>query len=298
MARQITIGPHVVAVFDLVGQEAANRSLGSVIASNEGREATLLGIRETYGRVMDFRRMFTSQFRYQQSAARAAIEREVPSTLRAKARRLLQSTVQTSSFSDTVIAYSGVRIVDGLASPSPAWRVLGASAFMQLAFLAGGVPFRGGVEYGSAIRSKDVGLYGPALGAAHHLECRIAKFPRVVVGQKIIEKLVVQRDRASEDIHAKVARQVARDCLSVVTKWVDGIWMLDVVKYVEFWNQSDPEFGKVLQPLLDAARSFAKSERLKWRKMGHPKHFAYYDHLYAALTSRRPLVSLKSVGSH
>lgn len=60
-----------------------------------------------------------------------------------------------------------------------------AASMSQLSFLAEGTPLRGGIDLGLGVSIPDVGLYGPVNFSVDHLEKKVARYPRIAVGETL-----------------------------------------------------------------------------------------------------------------
>jgi hypothetical protein len=88
---------------------------------------------------------------------------------------------RTSMFSDNV-AFSGPPDPNGFIV------VLATSAFLWLHLLSRGFLLRGGIAIGE-LRHSEREVFGPALVEAHQLESRVARFPRLVLSERLVEVL-------------------------------------------------------------------------------------------------------------
>lgn len=126
---------------------------------------------------------------------------------------------QTEFFSDSVLVYSPLNGDENLD------RVQHTLAGLVMAFTKVLAPeqsddfkepftFRGAIEIGEARQigtGKTRGLIGPAIQNAYYLENKIAKYPRIVIGPKLVNKI---QDEPN------IKKWISKD--------MDGIWQLNI----------------------------------------------------------------------
>ncbi len=146
------------------------------------------GIQNSLGRVLRLRsdcvRFFKS---FGSGGGRGQYHQLILDRLRTDAERrryeaLTACVPRLLHFSDLVVAYSPATV-----GPSDDWNVwalfsmLASLCVVMPAWLAQGIPVRGGICIGVGTEADTVGFYGPALAEAHYLESEVAGYPRAVV---------------------------------------------------------------------------------------------------------------------
>jgi hypothetical protein len=116
-----------------------------------------------------------------------------------KLEQTVQNELEISVFSDS-IAISG--------DESNHRGVIWTALHLQSDLLAMGVLARGGISVGPTVHQDEL-LYGEGMLDAYYLESKTAIFPRIVVAQKIVDKLT-EGNRAL-----------------LLKKDIDGVWFLD-----------------------------------------------------------------------
>jgi hypothetical protein len=88
-------------------------------------------------------------------------------------------------------------------------------------------PIRGGIDVGLGL---DIGVdefYGPALERAHHLESRVADYPRIVVGNELWDYLNATETQKSKTKFGEAAAEIAHFNKIFITEDYDGNRILD-----------------------------------------------------------------------
>lgn len=218
-------GPYVVGVFDVLGQKRALYQLpggGDPDKIREGEIGEYL--KNTVGRVLGVRKLFTDQFAYSRRSMRRILESHNATTLQ---RRVFKPAIRHWGMSDSYVV--AVLPPDGTDFSIPSrlinvYRMLEASAAVWLLAMNRGLPIRGGIELGLGI---DVGrreVYGHALAQAHWLESEVAQYPRVVVGMGLVgllnsaaEETALRNQQETDMVH-----QLAGMCWDYLRQDEDG----------------------------------------------------------------------------
>jgi hypothetical protein len=87
------------------------------------------------------------------------------------------SNLQMTAFSDCYV----------LSEVAPAWHVLAAVQALGSHFLAEGILTRGAVVKAKAYHNRRV-LFGPGIVEAYRLESEVAKYPRILVSEAVLEE--------------------------------------------------------------------------------------------------------------
>lgn len=99
-------------------------------------------------------------------------------------------------------------------------------ATLQLIALSSAVPLRGGfdIQIGMDLYPNEV--YGPALESAYRLECDVAEYPRIVVGDNVLQYLSAITTYEGSDPRVDLAKALARNCSKVLVVDYDGQMIL------------------------------------------------------------------------
>lgn len=109
----------------------------------------------------------------------------------------------------------------------PIQRMLWASAMSMLYSLASGIAIRGGIEIGAALDLPQFEIYGSAFYGAYNLQSKIAKYPRIVLGDELVNYVDLWRRNEDDSPQSKLNKTVANMCLSMGCEDADGRPILD-----------------------------------------------------------------------
>ena len=224
-------GPYVIGVFDILGQQRSLYQLPGARSPGAPRDVQVLEyLSDTVGRVLRIRNLFASKL---QDAA---------PTVKRMAQILGAPTLQ-EQIPEPSLRHWGMSDSYVVAIPPPdgqefstvstlidVYRMLEASAEVWLLAMRDDLPIRGGIEMGIAIDVGEREVYGHALAEALRLESKVAQYPRIAVGEKLIFLLNDAVDFAAERSgeEAGLAEILGGLCWRLLDKDEDGQLVVNV----------------------------------------------------------------------
>jgi hypothetical protein len=172
--KNYKLGHHLVAFLDVLGQRDKFRGLQLPTNTEEETQVKEV-LRQTAGFVVNLRRVFQTQFKAFEAGS---------AKMRAHTKEPLRPNFV--GFSDSFITSVPLRNDGGdLVRIVTIFSALSAAAVVMLTSLASKHPLRGGIDVGLATEIGPGEIYGTALERAYLLECKIAKYPRIVIGDEL-----------------------------------------------------------------------------------------------------------------
>ena len=227
--EEATFGHYVIGVFDVLGQSRKLQAQTEVPLSNDEveQERLVANLKDTAGVVIGFRKLFRKFF--EGATQPTGLADLLPEPQRTEMLAATASEVLLWGVSDAIfLAVPLARTRHLAARVGDVRRLLLVAGSMWLVGLSTGHPIRGGMEIGTGIDIERGEIYGQALEAAYHLESKVAKLPRVVVGPECVAFLeAVKRSEAASDIGSKLAARNADRCLSMLRRDTDGHMVVD-----------------------------------------------------------------------
>lgn len=208
--RIYRLGYHLVAFLDVLGQRDKFRGLKQPTNAQEMDEVNEV-LRQTAGFVVELRDVFQRQFKSFEAGVQS-IQRHTKKSVRPV----------FTGFSDSFVTSVPLR-EDGqeLVPIVTMFSALSAASIVMLTALASSHPLRGGIDVGLATEIAPAEVYGTALERAYLLESRVAKYPRLVIGDELWRYLNSARShfenqttpvaRAIADIVKKTIQMIATD---------------------------------------------------------------------------------------
>jgi CYTH domain-containing protein len=219
---------YIVALVDLLGQGTKVEKFGGIPRTSKEKKAFSRLMLATFGTVNRFRERIILLNRALPRTHH--VPDEVKERLSPRQLRLLSDSLEPAIgyqfFTDLAllkINLSGQKGYSPLLSLYGLFRQLG---LLMLTQLAEGVLFRGAVEAGICAELEGNDLYGQAVGRAYALESRTAVYPRIVIGEHLVDYVKSFSERRltkDERVIGEAYSEVIGRCLM---KDVDDVFVL------------------------------------------------------------------------
>ena len=161
-------------------------------------------------------------------------------------------------------------------------------------------PFRGAIDVGMGTRL-DLGskyengeIYGPISSRVFELEHNVAQYPRIVIGDDLIQFLrtVITYPGGVNDWDAGYCKGTAEHCLKRIKKDLDGIYILDYLGQTARDDIEKVSKEDVLNEAYEAAFAFIDSEYKIYQKNRDQKLAQRYFML------RQYFIESRKTGTH
>jgi len=271
--RIYKLGHHLVAFLDVLGQRDGLRGLKKPANAQEEDEVKEV-LRQMAGFVVELRTVFQNQFE--------AFEAGTPSMQRHTKEPLRPSF---TGFSDSFVTSVPLREEGHELVPIvTVFSALSAACVVMLTALASKHPLRGGIDVGLATEIGPGEIYGTALERAYLLECRVAKYPRLVIGDELWKYLnaALTHFESQTTPVAKAITAIVRKTMQMIVTDADGRRVLDYLGLVMVEN-AGPDHGQLMiQPAYD----FVLTEQKLMLSKGDPELIGRYVLLRRYFESR------------
>jgi len=260
--KNFKLGYHVVAFLDVLGQRDKFRGLR--LPTNADEEAQVKEVlRQTAGFVLDLRRVFQTQFEAFEKGANMGAHTKDP---------LRPNFV---GFSDSFITTVPLRNDGGdLVRVVTVFSALSAAAIVMLTSLASKHPLRGGIDVGLATEIGPGEIYGTALERAYLLECNVAQYPRIVIGNelwKYLNSALAEFEKGETPV-AKAITAITQEIIGLIATDADGKRILDYLGAVVVENSAPGHKEHMVQP----AYEFLLAEQKRLIAEGNSKLIERY----------------------
>jgi len=280
----VVIRSSVCAFVDILGQKIELAKFEDLpIESNLAGDPEFEElIDNTFRRVHFFHRSISEFITRMQAVA----GKSIPGSIGDYIRRLTSTSIEIKPFSDGIFLAHPLTLDQETSPIHGVACMLGGCASAMLQNLATETAIRGGVEIGTIA---DIGLNvfcGPGVAEAHRLEEEVAKYPRIIVGKKLVSYILATCEMTAADasrlphvtnpeVFAKVAAAAARVCKEMVLEDYDGNY---IVHYLSPRTLSS--LGEELTgTLVKHARAFVVAQEKVWREEGDQNLLERYSHL-------------------
>ena len=269
----IEYGYHLVAFIDILGQKESFKENGQYLDEietyfdnpEELKKKFAKAHAETVVSIERLRKQFKDFFNaYTQKHSEPTL---IPPDKINQFKKMREAEVDLQVFSDCILAISSLKKDEYFSHAiNSVFGVLMACGGMLLASLSVGKPFRAGIEIG--LGTKFEGVYGPVLFRAYELESSVAQYPRIVIGDGLLNFLYNLSDRhpqfegqIKEDI--EWCKLMADTCLKMIVKDVDGIYIFDYLGEEATKGVREQEGKDFMKRCYDDAKRFVEKEYKK-----------------------------------
>jgi len=223
---------YIVASVDVLGQKDEFKKIENYLV-DEVLQEKLEEVAENTIYVIEILRKGFKDL-YEVYTAKSESKVKVPEEHKAEYDAMRESSpIRFQFFSDSMLAYVPLRTkkyrLNDMIAVYGVFTAVGGQLLMTLAMEDS---YRAGIELGIGTEFEDGGIYGPALAEAHKLEDKVAKYPRIVIGNTLKNYLdnyskgrPLGPDQNKRDVEG--CKNMANICLRMIDKDLDGCLILD-----------------------------------------------------------------------
>lgn len=255
---ELQFGYWFVAFFDLLG--IRERYLATDRFPTNGDEVAALreNLKNSMGVVQKMRAHLARFQAGMNYPGRDERLKALPPNVRAEANALWQVRAIKVNVSDAIMLACPLAPDDAHFPLRGIYDAFHACATLMLISLADGHPIRGGLDVGTGVLDGGE-LFGAAPVKAYILESKLAGYPRLLVGDTLVARLVAARDgAASPGLRGQVEPGVADLLLGFLKRDTDGRWIVD---YAGPTFRTTAAGVPGAAGLIDSALAFARNQR-------------------------------------
>lgn len=276
--NNLTLCDYAVAFIDLLGQKASmpDRHLPT------NRDEAISIVKKSVGRIIGTQKLF-EKF-YGSYTCTPSLYSILPSTVQSAVPDMAPGQLKWQYFSDGLVVY--VPLGSGLIE-SPVNSLFGllfASGMLCLTGLAAGSPIRAGIDVAWAVEYRPNELYGSAVAHAYKLESEVAQWPRVVVGEGLVDYLQHYATAGDNDISSQFRRNMGTLCLELLARDVDENHIVDYLGH-GYRKVTKDNFDK---SVIEKARTYVEDQLVHWRLIGDEKLLGRYKNVHSYLSCHAP----------
>ena len=281
--RHLRLGYHLVAFLDVLGQREKFKALR---LPETPEQAAVVGevLRQTAGFVLELRKGFEEHFTLFESTL-TNIKQHTREPIRPK----------FVGFSDSFVTSVPLHSSNDLVPIISVFSSLSAAATVMLTSLASKHPLRGGIDVGLATEIGPGEIYGTALERAYLLECEVAKYPRIVIGDQLTGYLdaALANFQAQTTPEAKSITAIIGKITELIATDFDGKRILDYLGPTIFaHSKPGDERGKIPKSIYE----FVLAEQKRISNGNNPELIARYQAFRRYVESRLHLWGLDIEG--
>ncbi len=218
----MTVSYYLVAFIDLLGQKNDLKKLPRAFSFSDPtkRDELVQYIKKTFGTVQHFYEAFDDYFKANSDYQYSRLPPPV-------AERLKQSRVKYQTFTDGITIFTSLQETGESIPVQDVFAILSACASVFVMFLSIGKPLRGGVDIGIGMETARHGIYGPVVVQAYELESSMAEYPRIAVGNGVVEYLQSEANFPGSDLFSAYRKSLSQTCMNILCLDTDGTRIID-----------------------------------------------------------------------
>lgn len=266
---------YLVAFIDVLGQKAAFKEIQGLPRTPEDKSRLAKALNKTI-KFLEFYRGGIKKF-FDNFAQPTEIAKEIPVDKKYLFDEIRKSEIKFNGFSDFIQLFVSLRTETHFCNAmNGVFAAMSAAGVMSLIALAAKHAVRGGIDVGTGIEWTDGEIYGPALNSAYLLESRKAQYPRILVGEGLLNFLKFQNEQP-ESIYSNYCKSIARLCEGMIFKDTDGLLALDYLgqgfrrAFADVPTDDTPKSEEVLDDLIKKAQKFIREELERWQQKENKK---------------------------
>lgn len=203
----LTVKPYVLGYLDILGHTEAlsHFKSESINFGNSRRELLDKGIEAAIMPVYLFNREIKEQFKNLRKMVKS---------------KMFDYDLETRYFSDNAVVYSSLNEDIGHVPTGSIYLLFGVMGLVHFKMMSSGIFVRGGIDYGFGVEIDNNVPNGDALLSAYELESKVADYPRIVVGEKLIRYLEYRYNINGKSRERMIEKSVIEKCRNMLI--VDG----------------------------------------------------------------------------
>ncbi|MCJ7639744.1 MAG: hypothetical protein MUO70_07715 [Euryarchaeota archaeon] len=222
---------YVVAYLDILGQKEKLKQFPKVLLEETDSKSLWPQIEATYLKTQSIRNTIKNFIKgvEDQQTKRRGHESFYDSLTDEQRKNLkgMTSPIEFRYFGDSIAVYSKLTNNAGKLSVTSIYTILTGIAINMLMGFSNHIALRGGIEIGIAVDWEEFGIYGSALYSAYEIENNIADYPRIVLGDELVDYLSSWKDSEGTDSISKLNKKLADQCFTIIGKDGDGKPIVD-----------------------------------------------------------------------
>jgi len=219
---------YCISFIDLLGQRDALGGQGLLPTINSGSDGTVIDrmLRDTIGPTLQLQQDVEGMVKAVSGDQDLSLRMSLPDEQRAIYDEMKLKRVKTQYWSDGFVRFVCLGDQEIKCPLNGITEIFQFSGCFCLLGLARRHPVRGAIDMAWGVELPHSGLYGPVVANAYELESKVAQYPRIVVGQRVVDFLEARLSNISDDPFTMANRVWAGLCRNMLYKDVDGCWIV------------------------------------------------------------------------
>lgn len=197
---------------------------------------------------------------------------------------MCRTELKQQRWSDGLVLYTSLLQDDIKCPMNGIFHILASAGSLCFLGLATRQPLRGGIDVAWGVELHENELYGAIVARAYKLESKVAQYPRIVVGEYMVDYLKTISETTEQDIFSQNNRDLSKICLEMLHEDIDGRYILHYLGdgFRRYVSQDQH------QSLYDDASVFVFEEYSKHRRARNTKLAFRYANLIKYFEVHQP----------
>jgi len=282
---EIMAANYCISFVDLLGQRAEYKSEGLLPQSENERQPFLDKIRRTinpiYHLQKDAAQYMDAALNYQ-----GPFKKNLSKDQQKQYDQMREIKIKQQRWSDGLVYFISLQQENAKCPINGIFHIFGTVGCLCFLGLCRKHPIRGSVDISWGVELHPGELYGAAVANAYELESEVAQYPRIVIGERVVNYLDAYFQNPDSDIFSEFNRNLAEKCLGMIAIDFDGNYIL---------NYLGQEFKKSIikaehENLFKLAFQFVNEQLEYWREKKNTKLSMRYNHLFSYFQSNKEIL--------
>ena len=273
---EIIAAHYCISFVDLLGQRAEYKGEGLLPQSEPDMLRFLEKVRSTINPIYHLQKD-ASDFIKSALSYEGPLRKRLPGPQQEVYDKMLEIKLKHQRWSDGLVYFVSLQ-QDNVKCPVVGiFHLLGTVGTLCFLGLCKKRPLRGSVDISWGVELHPGEIYGAAVANAYELESEIAQYPRIVIGERVVDYLKTTLRHPQSGIFGEFDRSLAEICLGLITIDFDGNYILDYLGtgFKESITKSRHD------RLFKLAFQFVNEQVEHWRKKKDTKLSMRYSNLFA-----------------
>ncbi|HEO66329.1 MAG TPA: hypothetical protein ENI73_10750 [Spirochaetes bacterium] len=224
--KDYQINNFAAAFIDILGQQDQLSGCGLLpdMSVSENKIKFLDKVNKTIGIIQELHKTFDILYEtYMENQAGL----KVPPEMKEDYERISKTELKYQRFSDGLVLFLSLGEDSESLPVNGLFALIGVCGSLAFMGLTKKQPIRAGLDIAWGVELNDNELYGCVVSKAYRLESIVAQYPRVVVGDEIVNYLKQLNSQVSDDVVTQYNKSLANICLEMIAEDYDGNYIVD-----------------------------------------------------------------------
>lgn len=279
------IAHYCVSFIDILGQRLEYKDEGLLpeFKSKEEKEKFELKVRNTIGKI-DFLQLAADKFVNAVISFKSPDREKLSPDRREIYDKVKEVHLIRQRWSDGLVYFISLGEGDVKCPIQGVYIQLITICYLCFFGLISKIPLRGSMDIAWAEELHKGELYGAAVAKAYELENNVAQYPRMVVGQRVVDYLIFNLNKSVSDNYDEVDKIFAKTSLNMLAQDFDGYYVAHYLGEA-FQHMVSQNLHK---DMYQEALNFIQEQCKKWKDERNTKLSWRYNQLLLYFLSHPP----------